>query len=112
LFGTGKDVKYLEKFNNINMNLLLLDEECKEVGMCCSKALRFGLTDTDPDNPSAVPKYVQLEQEIGDVLAIVDILLHNNIGITQEGLNAAKLRKLQKLASYYGDFVVNKSLGT
>jgi NTP pyrophosphatase (non-canonical NTP hydrolase) len=103
--------KQLEQFNNINMNLLLLDEECKEVGMCCSKAQRFGLMDTDPDDPNAIPKYQQLERELGDVMALVDILLHNNIGITREGIEAAKHRKFERLAKYYGDGVVNKSLG-
>ena len=103
----------LEQFQNINMNLLLLDEECKEVGMCCSKALRFGLTDTDPDDPKAVPKYQQLENELGDLMAIIDILLSNNIGVTRDGILAAKERKFQRLARYYGtgDMVVNKALG-
>jgi len=100
----------LEQFDNINTNLLLLSEECKEVGMCCSKALRFGLMDVDPDNPLAVPKYVQLEQEIGDVLALIDILKSNDIGLTDEGIEAAKQRKFKKLAGYYGAFVVNTSL--
>jgi NTP pyrophosphatase (non-canonical NTP hydrolase) len=94
--------KELEQFNNINMNLHLLSEECKEVGLCVSKALRFGLTDIDPDTPGAVPKYQQLEQEIGDVLAIVDILVNNKIGVTPEGISKAKAKKLKKLANYYG----------
>lgn len=101
----------LEQFNNINMNLHLLSEECKEVGMVCSKAMRFGLTDIDPDEENAKPKYLWLEQELGDIAALVDILLHNNIGITVEGIQAAKQRKLAKLSKYYGDFAVNKSLG-
>jgi hypothetical protein len=93
------------------MNLHLLSEECKEVGMVCSKAMRFGLTDTDPDAENAKPKYQLLEQELGDIAALVDILLNNKIGISVEGIMAAKQRKLDKLAKYYGDFAVNKSLG-
>jgi hypothetical protein len=101
----------LEQFDNINMNLHLLSEECKEVGMCCSKALRFGLMDVDPDDPTAVAKYIQLEQEIGDIMALIDILKFNNIGLTDEGIEAAKERKFEKLKGYYGAFFVNKSLG-
>jgi NTP pyrophosphatase (non-canonical NTP hydrolase) len=95
--------KVLEQFNNINMNLHLLSEECKEVGLVVSKALRFGLTDVDPDSPNSAPKYQLLEQEIGDVFALVDILIHNQIGISHEGIAQAKARKLQKLARYYGN---------
>lgn len=103
--------KHLEQFDNINMNLHLMKEECLEVAMCCSKAMRFGIADIDPDNPDAVEKYKMLEQEIGDIMAILDILKFNQIGLTDEGIEAAKQRKFKKLAGYYGDFVVNKSLG-
>lgn len=102
--------KELEQFNSINYNLHLLKEECMEVGMVASKALRFGLTDCDPDQEGSLPKYQLLEQEIGDLLAIVDILLNNNIGVTWKGIAAAKKKKFKKLAKYYGkgEFANNK----
>lgn len=102
--------KDLEKFNSVNYNLHLLQEECLETAMVASKALRFGLTDCDPDAPNSLPKYKLLEQELGDILAIVDILLNNGIGISWESIMAAKEKKFEKLAKYYGtgDFADNK----
>jgi hypothetical protein len=40
-----------------------------------------------------------LENEIGDVLAMVDILIERNI-LTQENLNIAKQRKKEKLKQW------------
>jgi NTP pyrophosphatase (non-canonical NTP hydrolase) len=100
----------LEQFQNINMNLLLLAEECQEVSQCVTKALRFGLTDCDPDLENSLPKYQLLEQELGDLLAIIDILKFNNIGISTSGIEAAKQKKFKRLAGYYGSIVENKAL--
>lgn len=97
-------------FDNINYNLNLLQEECNEVGAMASKILRFGLMSYNPYDPEQKRNYQLLEQELGDVLALIDILIENDIGITPEGLQEAKLRKLAKLPKFYfGEFATNTS---
>lgn len=97
-------------FDNINYNLNLLQEECNEVGAMASKILRFGLMSYNPYDPERAFNYQLLQQELGDVLALIDILVENDIGITYEGLQEAKLRKLAKLQRFYsGMFAENIS---
>lgn len=86
------------KFNDVAQNLEILAEECAEVVQIKSKIVRFGLHDIHPaggmDNRS------RLEQELGDVLVMIDILTSNGI-LTATGLEAAKVRKLAKLEHWY-----------
>lgn len=75
--------------------LLLLQEECSEVTQATSKCFRFGLDtlyleETNRD---------RLEQEIGDVLAIIDILVNQN-EISLDRLSEAKKRKFNKLSKW------------
>jgi hypothetical protein len=101
---------FIMSFDNINYNLNLLQEECGEVGVIASKILRFGLISYNPYDPEMQRNYQLLEQELGDILAIIDILIDNDIGITPEGLQEAKLRKLAKLPRFYsGEFANNTS---
>ena len=75
--------------------LLILQEECSEVIQATSKCFRFGingmyLKESNRD---------RLEQELGDVLAMIDILV-NQGEVSAERLNEAKRRKFKKLAQW------------
>lgn len=54
--------------------LVILSEECAEVIQVASKVLRFGLHDHHPDRPTG-SNQLDLEIEIGDLLAAVDMLI-------------------------------------
>jgi NTP pyrophosphatase (non-canonical NTP hydrolase) len=75
--------------------LLILQEECAEVVQATSKCFRFGLDGQYQEQSNRD----RLEQEIGDVLAMVDILV-NQYELSQERLNEAKQRKFKKLAQW------------
>lgn len=85
-------------FNDIPQNLEILAEECAEVIRIKSKIVRFGIDDFHPKNEMS--NRDALEQEVGDVLAMVDILVGNGV-LTAAGLEAAKGRKLVKLEQWY-----------
>ena len=70
-------------------SLYTLMEECGEVIYAASKFLRFGADGFNPEDSTRTTNRQLLEQELGDVLAM--------IGITEVGLIAAKQRKLVKL---------------
>jgi NTP pyrophosphatase (non-canonical NTP hydrolase) len=88
--------------------LLILMEECAEVTQAISKAFRFG-----PDQIKPTKDFTNIymvEQEIGDLLAMVDLLVSKNIGVTTQGLNTAKAAKLEKLKQW-SNIDVDKLLG-
>ncbi len=49
-----------------------LAEECAEVGQRASKAIRFGMTERQPGQELDNRK--RLEQELGDLMGVVDLL--------------------------------------
>lgn len=72
----------------------ILSEECAEVIQAISKCHRFGLDNYKPGKPKTNREH--LEEEIGDLLAMVDILV--NIGVVNvSSLEHAKIAKIQKL---------------
>ena len=75
----------------------ILSEECAEVIQAVSKCHRFGLQNIKPGKPLTNAQH--LEGEIGDLLAMVDLLKSNGV-ITEEGLNAAKQAKIEKLKQW------------
>lgn len=87
------------KFPNISLNLELLAEECIEVIQIKSKVARFGMEGIS--TVSNESNRESLEKEVGDLLAIVDILLSNGV-LTEEGLSKAKEAKFKKLSLFYG----------
>jgi hypothetical protein len=87
----------VRQFSNIPMNLEILAEECAEVIQIKSKIVRFGIDDQHPKHP---PNRYRLEQEIGHVLAMVDILIANGV-ISEAGVTEGKLHKINKLSSWY-----------
>lgn len=83
--------------NRIKEALELLQEECAEVIVEASKCKRFGLNTTH--YKTGVEHSAMLEQEIGDVLALVDILIEEGV-VGHVGLIDAKLKKQEKLKKW------------
>lgn len=80
--------------------LMKLQEECAEVIQITSKLLFFGPNNWHPDDPNKTNTNL-LEQELGDVLAMMDLVVETGIGITDGGLLKAKMAKFRKLAKYH-----------
>lgn len=75
----------------------ILSEECAEVVVAVSKCHRFGMDNYKPGKPKTNREH--LEEEIGDLLAMVDIMLDKGL-ITIEHLEAAKIAKIEKLKQW------------
>jgi NTP pyrophosphatase (non-canonical NTP hydrolase) len=75
----------------------ILSEECAEVVQAVSKCNRFGLDNAKPGKPLTNAQH--LEGEIGDLLAMVDLLKLKGV-VTEAGLEAAKLDKIEKLKKW------------
>lgn len=75
--------------------LTILQEECAEVIVEVSKCFRFG-----PDQMMEgmdVTNMERLQKEIGDLQAMIELLVDNKVGVTIQGLKEAKKAKFQKL---------------
>jgi len=72
----------------------ILQEECAEVIVEVSKIRRFGID--SKHYKTGIEHRAMFEAEVGDVLAMVDILIEQGI-LTQEALDVAKENKKQKL---------------
>ncbi len=59
------------------MLLLKLMEECSEVSQRCSKAIRFGLEEIQPEQ--LLNNRVRLYQEISDLITVLKMLSDENI---------------------------------
>ncbi len=75
----------------------ILSEECAEVIQAISKCHRFGLHNAKPGK--SLTNAQHMEVEIGDLLAMVDLLKSKGI-ITEDGLNTAKKAKIEKLKQW------------
>jgi len=86
------------KFNELNPNiheiLVILGEESAEVIQETSKIIRFGLDDSRLNN---------LEKEIGDLLAMIDLLESHGV-IDFDRLETAKHAKIVKLKQWSSIF--------
>lgn len=79
--------------------LEILAEECAEVIQEKSKIFRFGCNEYSWHNLDS--KHAEmLEQEMGDVLAMIELVQQSGIGITKEGLEAAKQKKIEKVLNW------------
>ena len=79
----------------------ILQEECAEVIQAVSKISRFGIDNYKPGKPKTNREH--LEEELGDVLAMIDILIEYGV-ISEDHLEyakAAKIEKLKKWSSIY-----------
>jgi NTP pyrophosphatase (non-canonical NTP hydrolase) len=83
--------------NKIKEALGILQEECAEVIVEVSKCNRFGM---DSNHYKTGLKHsIMLETEIGDMLALVDILIEQGV-LDVDGLEVAKENKKQKLKQW------------
>ena len=75
----------------------ILSEECAEVIQAISKCHRFGIDNFKPGKPKTNREH--LEEELGDLLAMVDIL--ESIGVIDfNNLEVAKRAKIEKLKKW------------
>lgn len=77
--------------------LNILQEECAEVIQAASKIKRFGLVGRRADSAT---NQANLEMELGDVLALVDLVVASGLGVTKEGIEQARLNKMERLSKY------------
>lgn len=76
----------------------ILQEECAEVTQAASKIKRFGLFNRK--DGSELNNLQNLEMELGDVLAMIDMCKEAGIGITDEGLERAKIAKKARVLKW------------
>ena len=75
----------------------ILQEECAEVIQAVSKVSRFGMDNYKPGE--IVSNREHLEEELGDLLAMIDIM--KELGIVSNGnLEVAKVAKIEKLKKW------------
>jgi len=72
----------------------IAQEECAEVIQAISKISRFGIDNLKPGKPKTNREH--LEEELGDLLAMVDIL-ENMEAINMVNVNLARRAKIEKL---------------
>ena len=75
----------------------ILQEEAAEVIQAVSKISRFGIDNFKPGKPKTNREH--LEEELGDMLAMIDILLEKNV-VSLEHLEIAKRAKIEKLKKW------------
>ena len=75
----------------------ILQEECAEVIQAVSKIRRFGADNVKPGKPKTNRDH--LEEELGDMLAMIDIMLELRI-ISLDNLEIAKKAKIEKLKQW------------
>lgn len=90
--------------SQIQETLDILQEECAEVIVEVSKCRRFGHTSVH--YKTNLKHSEMLENEIGDVLAMVDILLEQGV-LSQSNLDIAKQAKKDKLKKWSNIYGTN-----
>lgn len=83
--------------NKVREVMNILSEECAEVIQAISKCHRFGLNNVKPGKPKTNLQH--LEEELGDLLAMIDILKDLSI-IDNNALEEAKVAKIEKLKKW------------
>lgn len=85
--------------------MLILQEECAEVTQAISKCFRFGPDQLKPGKDRT--NINMLEEEIGDLMAMIELLTDMNIGVTVSGIQQAKKNKFEKLKQW-SNLTINK----
>jgi NTP pyrophosphatase (non-canonical NTP hydrolase) len=90
----------MKQKNAIDSEILLItQEECAEVSQAISKVFRFGMD----DEYKGITNREHLEEEIGDLMCMIDLLIENGI-ISESAVMTAKNEKLNKLMTWSGIF--------
>lgn len=90
---------------DLRETLIILQEELIESAQVISKIFRFG-----PDQLVPGTDYTnlhRLEEELGDVEAMIELLTDLKVGINNQGIFEAKMRKFQKLKQW-SNLTINK----
>lgn len=93
---TGIDLK--RAFPDIKSTLEHLAEEAAEVIQMKSKVIRFGVNDEWPEG-SGLTNRKKLQEEIGHLQAVIDILLAHEI-VDQEQMNKHKWEKWDSMTKW------------
>jgi len=83
--------------NKINEILDILQEECAEVIQAVSKCRRFGIDNVYLNGEGTQRE--QLVKEVGDVVAMIDLLYNHGV-LTEEEITIAKQNKFNKLKKW------------
>jgi len=83
--------------SRIKEAMSILQEECAEVIQAVSKINRFGIDNYKPGKPKTNREH--LEEELGDLLAMIDILQDMNI-VSPKSMKQAKQAKIEKLKQW------------
>jgi NTP pyrophosphatase (non-canonical NTP hydrolase) len=75
--------------------MLITQEECAEVTQAISKVFRFGMN----DSYKGVTNRQHLEEEIGDLMCMIDLMIDNGI-VSESAVMTAKNEKLNKLLTW------------
>ena len=75
----------------------ILQEECAEVIQAVSKISRFGIDNYKPGKPKTNREH--LEEELGDMLAMIDILKEMGV-VSAPSMEVAKRAKIEKLKKW------------
>jgi NTP pyrophosphatase (non-canonical NTP hydrolase) len=78
-------------------------EECAEVIVAISKISRFGIDKFKPMTIKPLTNRQHLEEEIGDLLAMVDLLEEFSI-VDMKSVNTARIAKIEKLKQWSNIF--------
>jgi NTP pyrophosphatase (non-canonical NTP hydrolase) len=89
----------MNQANNEVMDIL--QEECAEVIQAVSKIRRFGMDNHKPGKPKTNRDH--LAEELGDMLAMIDILIEKDI-VSESQLRSAKAAKIEKLKTWSNIF--------
>ena len=84
--------------DNTREILLILQEECAEVSQAISKCFRFGPDQIKPGKDRT--NLNMLQEELGDLLAMIDLLVWNDVGVNWNELTIAKKQKFEKLKQW------------
>jgi hypothetical protein len=80
----------------------ILQEECAEVIQAVSKIRRFGADNVKPGKPKTNREH--LEEELGDMMAMIDIMLELDI-VDMDNLEIAKRAKIEKLKKWSNIYI-------
>ena len=90
----------MKEINEANREILLItQEECAEVTQAISKVFRFGMD----DEHNGETNREHLEEEIGDLMCMIDLLIDNGI-VSESAVMTAKNEKLNKLLTWSSIF--------
>ena len=81
--------------NQVKEVFCIAQEECAEVTQAISKIFRFGI---DSEH-LGVSNKARLEEEVGDLLCMIDIMIEKCI-ISDNKVNIARMKKREKLKNW------------